>query len=474
MNKFLDKTFGVSKSGSTVKTEIVAGLTTFFAMCYIVLVNPAQITGMLEGTESMWNAVFLGGTLAAIIGTLLMAFLAKMPFAQAASMGLNSFFFVSFVLPAALSGADPVEGYQAGLVIILISGIIFMILSATGLREKITVALPDCLKKSMSAGLGLFIALLGFKSAGIIVGDQYTMVTLTDFTQWSLAAPALAAFLGFLVLAVLAKKKVKGSIILGILASALFYYVFTWSLPTWDPTPMGTMINDFFEIGLSAVFKPESWVNAFGAEYIGGIFSAIMLIITYCLVDMFDTVGTLYGAASEANMIDEKGNPYRLEQCMLCDSIATLSGAVLGTSTITTFAESTAGVAAGGRTGLASLVTALCFVVCLFISPIALLIPVAATAPALIYVGVLMLKNFAQVDMHDINSAVPAFLTLIMMPLTYSIANGIGIGAISYVILQLLTGKFTKKDILVSIIAVLFVLRFAFVFTGTLIPAPIA
>ena len=469
MNKFLDKTFGVSKSGSTVKTEVIAGLTTFFAMCYIVLVNPAQITGGLAGTDAMWNAVFLGGTLAAIIGTLLMAFLAKMPFAQAASMGLNSFFFVSFVLPAALSGADPVEGYQAGLVIILVSGIIFMFLSATGLREKISVALPDCLKKSMSAGLGLFIALLGFKSAGIIVGDKYTMVTLTDFTQWSLAAPALAAFLGFLILAVLAKKNVKGSIILGILASTVLYYLFTWTLPVWDPTPMGTMVTDFIDIGLSAVFKPESWVNAFTAEYIGGIFSAIMLIITYCLVDMFDTVGTLYGAASEANMIDENGNPYNLNKCMLCDSIATLSGAVLGTSTITTFAESTAGVAAGGRTGLASLVTALCFVVCLFLSPVADIIPIAATAPALIYVGVLMLKNFAQVDMHDINSAVPAFLTLIMMPLTYSIANGIGIGAISYVILQLLTGKFTKKDIIVSIIAILFALRFAFVFTGTLI-----
>jgi len=469
MNKFLDKTFGISKSGSTVKTEIIAGLTTFFAMCYIVLVNPAQITGGLEGTDAMWNAVFLGGTLAAIIGTLLMTFLAKMPFAQAASMGLNSFFFVSFVLPAFLNGEDPVTGYQAGLVIILISGIIFMILSATGLREKITIALPDCLKKSMSAGLGLFIALLGFKSAGIIVGDQYTMVTLTDFTQWSLAAPALAAFIGFLILAVLAKKGVKGSIILGILASAVLYYLFTWSLPVWNPTPMGTMVTDFIDVGLSAVFKPESWVNAFSADFLGGIFSAIMLIITFCLVDMFDTVGTLYGAASEANMIDENDNPIRLEKCMLCDSIATLTGAVLGTSTITTFAESSAGVAAGGRTGLTSLVTALCFVVCLFISPIAQLIPVAATAPALIYVGVLMLKNFAQVDMHDMCSAVPAFLTLIMMPLTYSIANGIGIGAIAYVIMRALTGTYTKKDIIVTIVAILFAFRFAFVFTGTLI-----
>ena len=469
MNKFLDKTFGITKSGSTIKTEIIAGFTTFFAMCYIILVNPAYITGGLPGTESMWNAIFIGGTLAAIIGTLLMTFLANMPFAQAASMGLNSFFFVSFVLPAFLSGNDPVEGYQAGLVIILISGMIFMILSATGLREKITVALPDCLKKSIPAGLGLFIALLGFKSAGIIVGDQYTMVTLTDFTQWSLAAPALAAFAGFLVIAILAKKHVKGEIILGILTSTVLYYLFTWTAPVWNPTPMGTMLNDFANIGLSAVFTAESWVNAFTAEYIGGVFSAIMLIITFCLVDMFDTVGTLYGAAAEANLLDENGNPYNLDKCMLCDSIATLGGAFLGTATITTFAESSAGVAAGGRTGFASLITALCFAVCLFLSPIADLIPSAATAPALIWVGVLMLKNFAEIDMTDFCSAVPAFLTLIMMPLTYSIANGIGIGAIAYVIMQLFAGKYSKKDVVVTIIAIMFILRFAFVFTGTLI-----
>ena len=265
----------------------------------------------------------------------------------------------------------------------------------------------------------------------------------------------------------LSKFNVKGSIILGILGTTLFYYLFTWSAPAWDPTPIGETFRDFGEIGITAVFQGESWVNAFSAEYIGGVFSAILLIITFCLVDMFDTVGTLYGAAAEANMMDENGNPIRMEKAMLCDSIATLTGAVLGTSTITTFVESSAGVAAGGRTGLTSLVTAMCFAVCLFLSPIANIIPGVATAPALVFVGVLMLKNFSKVDMNDMRSAVPAFLTLVMMPLTYSIANGIGIGAISYVLISLFTGKYSKNDIIITVIAALFAVRFALVFTGT-------
>lgn len=465
MKNLLEKTFRISESGSTIKTEIVAGLTTFFAMCYIVLVNPGQISGTTEGP--IWNAVFVGSIIAAVVGTLLMAFLAKLPFAQAAGMGLNSFFFVCFVLTAMNAGVDPVEGYQAGLVIIFLSGLVFIILSTTGLRHKIATALPECLKKSIPAGIGLFIALLGFKAAGIIVADRYTLVSLANLTDWSIAGPALAAFLGILIIAILNKFNVKGSIILGILATTVFYYLFTATAPVWDPTPIGETFKDFGEIGITAIFKPESWTNAFSAEYIGGVFSAILLIITFCLVDMFDTVGTLYGAAAEANMLDENGDPIRMNKAMLCDSIATLTGSVLGTSTITTFVESSAGVAAGGRTGLTSLVTSLCFVVCLFLSPIASIIPSQATAPALVFVGVLMLKNFSKVDMSDMRSAVPAFLTLIMMPLTYSIANGIGIGAIAYVIITLCTGKYSKQDIVITIIAILFAIRFALVFTGT-------
>jgi AGZA family xanthine/uracil permease-like MFS transporter len=225
---------------------------------------------------------------------------------------------------------------------------------------------------------------------------------------------------------------------------------------------IGQSFKDFANIGLAAAFKPSAWADVFDGVTIGSIFSVIMLIVVFCLVDMFDTIGTLYGAASEADMLDENGDPQNIDKAMACDAIATCAGGVCGTSTVTTFVECSAGVAAGGRTGFASLVTSICFVICLFLSPFASVIPAAATAPALIYVGVLMLKNFAKVDMSDIKNAVPAFLVLIMMPLTYSIANGIGIGAIAYTLIALFSGKYNKKDIAVTVIAILFVCKFIF------------
>ena len=468
VNKF-DKFFEISARKSTVKTEIIAGLTTFFAMCYIVLVNPNQISGFAPG--SIWNAVYIGGILAAIIGTVLTAVLGKMPFAQAAGMGLNSFFFVCFVLPEVIKGGNPVDGYQGGLVLILLSGIIFLILSVTGARKVIAKALPDCLKKAIPAGIGLFIALLGFKAAGIVVADRYTMVGLLNLkafgdgaATWTAVAPALSAFIGLIVIAILGKLNVKGNVIIGILASTVLYYLFTWTLPSFDMGQVGQTFIDFGNVGVTAIFKGESWAYAFGTV---GVLTAICNIITFCLIDMFDTVGTLYGAASAANMLDENGDPINMDGCLMADSIATCAGAILGTSTVTTYVESAAGVGAGGRTGFASIITAACFVFCLFLSPVASIIPQSATAPALIYVGVLMLRNFGAIDMQDLSSAVPAFLTLILMPLTYSIANGIGIGAISYVIIKLCTGKFSKKDIIVTGIAIVFIVRFMLTFTGT-------
>lgn len=275
-------------------------------------------------------------------------------------------------------------------------------------------------------------------------------------------APAIIALLGFIIIAILSKLNVKGAVIIGILATSVIYYVATCQLPSFDISSVTAPFKDFAEIGITGVFKDESWKNAFSGEMLGGIFSVIMLIVTFCLVDMFDTIGTLYGAASEADMLDENGDPIDIDKSMTCDSIATVSGAVCGTSTVTTFVECASGVAAGGRTGLTSLVTSLCFVLCLFLSPVASIIPAAATAPALIFVGVLMLKNFSKVDMADMRSAVPAFLTLVMMPLTYSIANGIGIGSIAYLLITLFTGKYSKRDIAVTIIALLFVCKFIF------------
>ena len=468
--KKLDSFFKISERGSNVKTEIIAGLTTFFAMAYIVVTNPNQVVGFMNfdpvlgsSFAPIWNAVYVASILVAVIGTLLYAFYAKLPFAQACGMGLNSFFFVSFIVPNML---DPMNGYREGLCIILLSGVVFLILSVTGLRKYIATSLPDCLKKAIPAGIGLFIAFIGFKNVGIIQANQYTFVQFFDFhgaiagqtffDAWKAIAPVVLALLGLFAIAVLDKLKVKGSVIITIAGVSVLYYLTTWTLPEFDFSKIGQSFVDFGQYGFLGAFK------GFGifSGGVSNVINAIVLVVTFTLVDMFDTIGTLYGTASQANMLDENGDPVDIDKSMTSDSVATLTGAALGTSTCTTFVESAAGVAAGGRTGLASLVTALCFAACLFLTPLAAIVPACATAPALMYVGVLMLKNFSKVDMSDITAAVPAFLALIMMPLTYSISNGIAIGAISYVIIRLCTGKFTKKDIVVTCIAVLFTLRF--------------
>lgn len=487
--------FKIKERGSTLRTEIFAGITTFFAMAYIIFVNPNQVAA--EGANGwlvalgadaaemgrIWNSVYIASILVAIVGTLLMAFVADMPFAQACGMGLNSFFCTIFVAGAYFAGENVTTGYQAGLVIILISGVVFLILSVTGMREYIAKSMPECLKKAISAGIGLFIALIGFKNAGIIEDNPYTFVQFFDFhgrietigtmaedghmitglEVWRTIVPVIVAILGIMIIAILSKYGIKASVIIGIIASTVLYWVMMWQVPDFDLSGIGQSFKDFGEVGFLGVFNGDAWEAAFNSSYVGGVFSAIMLIVAFCLVDMFDTVGTIYGTASQAGMLDEKGDPINLNKSMLCDSIGTVSGALLGTSTCTTFVESASGVAAGGRTGFASVVTAICFAVCLFLSPLASVVPSCATAPALVFVGVLMAKNFAKVDMDDMLSAVPAFMTLIMMPLTYSISNGIGIGAITYVIIALFTKKYSKKDIVVTVIAALFICKFIFV-----------
>lgn len=488
----MEKFFKIQERGSTVRTEILAGITTFFAMAYIVFVNPNQVAAegangwlVASGADAstmgqIWNSVYIGSILVAVIGTLLMAFLANMPFAQACGMGLNSFFCTIFVAGAFFAEEDVKTGYQAGLVIILLSGLVFLVLSITGLREYIAKAMPECLKKAIPAGIGLFIALIGFKNAGIIEDNPYTFVqfydfhgridkigsvtedgvTITSLMVWHEIVPVVVALLGVLIIAILSKRGIKSSVIIGILSSSVLYYLFMWEMPSFDMSNVAQSFKDFGEVGFLGVFNGDAWDAAFNSSYVGGVFSGIMLIVAFCLVDMFDTIGTIYGTASAAGMLDENGDPININKSMLCDSIGTVSGALLGTSTCTTFVESASGVGAGGRTGLASVVTAACFAVCLFLSPLASVIPSCATAPALIFVGVLMAKNFAKVDMDDMLSAVPAFLAFIMMPLTYSISNGIGIGAIAYVIIALFTGNFKKKDIVVTIIAALFICKF--------------
>ena len=465
----MDKFFEISKRGSNVRTEIFAGLTTFFAMAYIIVVNPNQVTGFSEGLGNVWNAVYVGSILVAVVGTLIMALYAKMPFAQACGMGLNSFFFVSFVLPELMNGGNPVEGYHAGLVIVLVSGLVFLVLSVTGAREYIAKAMPPALKVSVSAGIGLFIAYIGFQNVGFIQDNQYTLTQLVDIHgaiasgEIMSVVPAILAFIGFLIIVILGKRQVKGNVIIGIAVTAILYYLITRQAPVMDFSQVGQSFKDFTEVGLFGVFSGAAWHAAFSAELVGGVFGGIMLVVAFCLVDMFDTIGTLYGTASEADMLDENGDPINLNKCMMADSTATVCGALMGTSTCTTFVESATGVSAGGRTGLTSLVTAACFFICLFLSPLASIVPACATAPALVYVGVLMLGNIKKIDMTDLTSAAVGFMTVISMLLTYSIANGIGIGAITYTVITIFTGKYSKKDIMVTVIAALFILKFCMI-----------
>ena len=488
--KLFDKFFKITERGSNYRKEIVGGLTTFFAMAYIIFVNPAQVAadganGWLAGAGAdpvalgqIWNSVFVASVLVAFVGTMLYAFYAKLPYAQACGMGLNSFFCTCFISGAYFAGVDLIGGYHSGMVLVFISGIIFLILSVTGARQYIAKAMPECLKKSIPAGIGLFIAFIGFKNAGLVTANQWTFVQFVDINgaldlaregmisyldAWRVFAPAVVAFLGLVIIAVLTKINVKGAVLIGVLSSAFLYYLLTWQVPAFDLSSIGQSFKDFGEVGVTGLFNAEAWELAFTGKHIGGIFAAIILIISFCIVDMFDTVGTLYGAATEANMLDENGDPIDMDKAMMCDSIGTVTGAAIGTSTCTTFVECASGVAAGARTGFASLVTSICFLLCLFLTPLASIVPSCATAPALIFVGVLMMKNFANVDMKDMRSSVPAFLTLIMMPLTYSISNGIGIGCISYVLITLFTGKYTKKDIMATVIALLFLAKFAFV-----------
>lgn len=485
----LDSFFSIAANGSTIRTEIVGGLTTFFAMCYIMLVNPSQMAGFGDSMASVRNSIFIATAIGAIVGTLFMALYAKMPYAQAPGMGLNSFFFTSFMLVGFGSAAAfSTEAYEVGLSVIFLSGILFMILSFTGLRKKIAEAVPASLKKAIPAGIGLFIAFIGFKNAGLVQFNPYTFVQLGNIAigesnaildlntmsvayetvTWYSVAPILVALFGLLFIGILSKTKLKkGSVIISILAMTGLYYLFNigntaaYSVFTDGiANPIDAFV-DFGKLGAGGAFKGFAhWTPAVALH-------GIILVITFCLVDMFDTFGTLQGTAAEANMLDEHGNPKNLSRCLMSDSTATLIGSMIGTSTVTTYVESAAGVSAGARTGLSSVVVAGLFFIAMFLSPVAAIIPSAAVAPALIYVGVLMIRSFKEVDMSDMTSAIPAFITLVMMPLTYSISNGIGLGMISYIILRVFSLRsvsdikdFFKKDTLVLIIAILFTLRF--------------
>ncbi len=452
----LDRLFKLSANKTNVKTEITAGITTFMTMAYILAVNPS----ILGDAGMDPTAVLLATCLASFIGTACMAFMANMPFALSAGMGLNAFFAYTVVITFGYS-------WQVALLAVFIEGIIFIILSLTNIREAIFNAIPLSLKHAVSVGIGLFIAFIGLQNAGLTVDNSSTLVSIVSFREnFSTAGIcALLAIIGTFLTGILYIRKVKGSILIGILGTWILgilcqltgiytvdpangYYSL---LPTFE-------ITDFSKLG-------ETFGQCFNVDFSGvGIFNFIVVIFSFLFVDLFDTLGTLIGVATKADMLDEKGRLPKIQPALLADAIATSAGAVLGTSTTTTFVESSAGVAAGGRTGLTALTTAILFLLSMLFAPIFTAIPSFATAPALLIVGFLMFSNITELKLTEDNytSAIPAYLCVIAMPLFYSISEGISIGVISYVLLNLACGKAKKINPVMYVLAVLFVLKYIF------------
>ena len=430
----LNKFFKLEDNNSTVKTEVLAGITTFMTMAYILAVNPdiLSATGMDKG------AVFTATALSALIATLVMALYAKLPFALAPGMGLNAFFAFTVVLGMGHS-------WQFALTAVFLEGLIFILLTVFNIREMIVNSIPMNMKHAISVGIGLFIAFIGLKNAGIIVSSPATFVTLGDITNIAENGGAAVALITLLITGVLLALRIKGALLFGILIGAFIGFPFgiTHLPANFDLVPPS----------LSPVFMKFQWSQILTMDM-------LLVVFTFLFVDMFDTVGTLIGVSSKANMLDNEGRVPRVKQALMADAIGTTLGSVLGTSTVTTYVESASGVAEGGRTGLTSLTTAGLFLVALFLSPLFLMIPSAATAPALILVGAMMMTPVKNINFDDFTESIPAFLTIIMMPLTYSIAEGILFGIISFVTLKILTGKFKDITVVMIVLAVLFVLKF--------------
>ena len=425
----LEKLFGFDRNVTRVRTEVLAGITTFLTMAYILAVNPniLSATGMDKG------ALFTTTVVASAFATLLMAFYAKLPFGLAPGMGLNAFFAYTVCLTMGYS-------WQFALTAVLIEGLIFILLTVTNLREKIVDAIPVTLKNAIGAGIGLFISFIGLQNAGIIVNNDATLISMGNITS----GPALLGMIGLVVTSVLLVKGVRGALLFGILITTLI------------GIPMG--ITKFDGIvstppSIEPIFWQFEWHNIFTKEM-------IVVVFTFLFVDMFDTIGTLVGVTTKAGMMDKNGKIPHLKQAFMVDAIGTTAGAMLGTSTITTFVESASGVGEGGRSGLTSFVTAVCFLLSLFLAPFFLSVPGAATAPVLILVGLMMMSSVLKVDFTDYSEAIPAFICIIFMPLAYSISDGIVLGMISYVLINLLTGKYKKLTIGMYILAAIFVLKF--------------
>ena len=431
MNSFIQKTFGMDPAKHSIRTEIIAGITTFLTMAYILAVNPS-IFGALATQGMPTDAVFTATALAAIVGCLVMSIYAKKPFGLAPGMGLNAFFVFTVCLGMGHS-------WQMALTAIFLEGILFILLTITNVRKLIVDAIPMNLKRAIGAGIGLYIAFIGLKSAGIIVSSDSTSVTLGPLSD----STSLLAIIGLLLTSVLVILKVRGGMLLGILVTTII------------GIPMGvTHFNGLLSTppSISSIFCQFEWSQIFSWDMVAIVF-------TFLFIDMFDTIGTVVGVSVKSGMVDEKGNVDGINKVLMADAVATVAGAMFGTSTTTTYIESASGVSEGGRTGLTSFTIAVCFAIALLFSPLFLAIPGAATGPVLFIVGVMMAAPVKEIDWEDYSEAIPAFVTMLLMPLAYSISDGIMLGMISYVVINALTGKFKKVSVTMWILAVLFVLR---------------
>ncbi len=471
----LEKVFKLKENHTTVRTEIIAGLTTFMTMAYIIALNPNLLTGFgADGGTELWNGVFLATCIASAIGMFVMAFAANKPFAMAPGMGLNSFFAVVVANIVSLTGMTYVASFQAALCIILIEGIVFLILSVLNVREKIVEAIPLGVRLGIAPAIGMMLMNIGLGSnAGVYsetggpfyamrdffgsltatlardnMGSGYTTMVLTVVTM----------FVGLFVIVILAQKKVKGAVILGMLVASVINWIGQAAFLGTNPfasLATASFLPPFKDMASTTLFK----FNFSGFVQIGW-FTAITLVITFCIIDMFDTIGTLVGTASRAGMLDKDGKMPQMKEALLADAVGTVAGAATGTSTVTTFVESASGVEAGGRTGLTALTTGIVFLACIFIAPIAAIIPAAATSSALIYVGVLMITGLKNVHFDDICESVPVALMMIAMPISGSIGHAIGIGLIAYTVIKVFTGKAKDVSVLTYVLSAIFLIKF--------------
>lgn len=471
----MEKLFKLKENGTTVKTEIVAGLTTFMTMAYIIALNPNLLTGFgSHGGQGLWNGIFLATCIASAIGMFVMAFVANKPFAMAPGMGLNSFFAFVIAQIVSITGLSYTQSFQAGLCIILVEGIIFIVLSILNIRDKIVNAIPLGVRLGIGPAIGLMLMNIGLGSnAGIysekggpffVMRDFFGSLT-ANFAKDSMGSgygamvlTVATMFIGLFTIIVLAHKGVKGSVILGMLVASVLYWagqaIFFKANP-FAALTSASWVPPFKDMAENTLFKFN-----FGSLAQIGWFTIITLIITFCIIDMFDTIGTLVGTAAKANMLDKDGNMPQMKEALLADAVGTVAGACTGTSTVTTFVESASGVEAGGRTGLTALTTGIIFLLCMFIAPIAAIIPAAATSSALIYVGILMLSGLKKIDFDDITQTAPVFIMLLAMPVSGSIGHGIGLALITFTIIKLFTGKAKDVSVLTYILSAIFLVKF--------------